>query len=221
MKKIIPFLGLLLTCSSLKAQDSKWAISFTPAVVISSDLKYAFQPGIEYSFNDRLSLLTEVAFIPGGRKDLSFSNSKYFRIKPELRYHLRESKHGLRTYVGFQTSYTYRKWENVNGGCYFDKNMYADSISTYNKASISSPILTSSLQLGTPFSFGNHFVMDIFMGLGMRMIFTKYSNVENATKDGYFMPSCKIFPAPAPAYSISGTVKRFHCNFGVRFLYRL
>ena len=68
MRKIIPFLGLLLTCSSLKAQDSKWAISFTPAVVISSDLKYAFQPGIEYSFNDRLSLLTEVAFKPGERQ---------------------------------------------------------------------------------------------------------------------------------------------------------
>jgi hypothetical protein len=98
--------------------------------------------------------------------------------------------------------------------------MYADSITGYHKATINSPVLTSSLQLGTPFSFGNHFGMDIFMGLGMRIIFTKYSNVENASRQGYEMPRCKIFPAPDPAYSVNGTVKRFHFNFGIRFLYR-
>lgn len=187
---------------------------------MSSGFKYAFQPGVEYWFNDHLSLLTEVAFTTGKSKDRHFSNEKFLRIKPELRFYSPESKHGLRSYAGFQLSYIYRKWENVFGGCYFDKKMYADSVTGYDKAAINSPVLTSSIQIGTPFSFGDHFGMDIFMGIGVRMIFTKYSNVENATKDSYLIPKCKIFPAPDPAYSVNGTVKRFHCNFGFRFLYR-
>jgi hypothetical protein len=219
MRKFILPACLLLCSFFAKAQESKWGVTFTPAIIMSSDFKYAFQPGAEYRFNDRLSLLTEVAFLTGKSKDPSFSNNKFFRIKPELRYYSPVSKHGLQSYVGFQLSYTYRKWENVSGGCYFDKKMYADSIVSYDRATINSPILTSSLQLGTPISFGDHFGMDIFMGLGMRMIFTKYSNIENATKEGYSMPSCRIFPAPDPAWSVSGTVKRFHCNFGVRFYY--
>jgi hypothetical protein len=219
MRKVI-FPLCLFFCLLSKAQESKWSVSFTPAVFMSSGFKYAFQPGIEYNFTDRLSLLTEVAFTTGRSKDLSYSNSKFFRIKPELRYYSPQSKHGLRSYIGIQLSYVYRRWENVSGGCYFDKKTYADSVTGYDKATINSPVLTSSIQTGTPFSFGDHFGMDIFMGMGVRMIFTRYSNVENATKDDYLLPKCKIIPAPDPAWSVNGTVKRFHCNFGLRFLYR-
>ena len=45
--------------------------------------------------------------------------------------------------------------------------------------------------------------------------------IEEVQPDEYFIPSCKIMPAPDPAYSVNGTVKRFHCNFGIRLLYRL
>jgi hypothetical protein len=211
----------LLCCSFLvKAQKSKWGTSFTPALVQSPTIHYGAQAGAEYRINDRLSVLTEIAFATGNHQDSSSRNSKYFRIKPELRYHLFETRRGYKVYTGVQISYSFRKWNDLNGGCYFNKKLYPDTLITYNKASINSPILTSSLQLGTLVPISDHFYIDLFIGMGIRMIFTKYSGIENASKDLYNQPVCKIVPAPDPAYWVNGTVSRFHSNFGIRLLYR-
>lgn len=219
MRKLILF-SILLSCSFfIKAQESKWAITFTPAIVLNYDFKYLFQPGVEYRFNDRLSLLTEAGFVTS--KDHYFTNYRFFRIKPELRYYGPESRHGLQNYIAFQLSYVYRKWENNKGGCFFEKKMYADSITGYDKATINSPVVTSSIQIGTPLSFGEHFGIDFFMGIGVRMIFTNYSNIENASKGDYIPPKCRLSPAPDPAYIVNGTVTRFHGSAGFRFFYRL
>jgi len=217
MRKFILPVCLLLS-SLTKAQESKWAVSLIPAIVQSPGMHLGFQPGVEYRFNDRLSLLTEITLTTKS-KDPSFSNSKYFRVKPELRYALRESKRGRNYYTGIQLSYTFRKWENSAGGCYFNNKMWADSTTGYDKATINSSIFSCSLQFGTPFSFGKHFSMDVFMGLGVRMIFTGYTNVENVVKHPYMRPTCKIFPAPDPAWYVNGTIKRFHSNMGIRFFY--
>jgi len=219
MKKFL-LIACLLTGSFLSnAQDSKWSISFSPAIVQSPDLHYAFQPGVAYEFNDRFSLLTEFAFV-ANNKSAYYSDGRYFRIKPELRYNLSESKRGLRAYMGFQASYSFRSWQD-HGGCYHENNRYSDTVISFDGAKVNSPILTWSFQFGTPFSLTRRLDMDIFLGLGMRMIFTNYTDVQNAVKDPYFRPSCKIFPAPDAAYFVDGTVMRFHSNFGIRFLYRL
>lgn len=211
----------LLVCSFLsKAQESKWGISFTPALVQSPAIHYGIQPGFEFRINDRLSLLTEIAFTTAKDKDSSYQNSRYFRIKPELRYTLLGSKRRFNMYTGLQLSYSFRKWDDLDGGCYFNKQLYNDSSIAYNKASISSPILTSSLQFGILLSVSDHFYMDFFMGMGARMIFTNYSGIENATKQPYNTAICKIVPAPDPAYWVNGTITRFHSNFGFRVLYR-
>ena len=220
MKKLLLFAFLLTISFLLRAQDSKWSVSFTPAIVQSPDFHYAVQPGVEYEFNNRLSLLTEFAVPVGKNNQLNYSNSKYFRIKPELRYNLSPSKRGIRTYVGLQASYTFRSWQN-NGGTYFDKSVYSDSATRYDGAKINSPIFTWSFQFGTPMSLGRNLDMDIFMGLGMRMIFTNYTDVQNAVKGAYSTPTCRMLPAINYAYGIDGTVNRFHSNFGVRFLYRI
>jgi hypothetical protein len=181
---------------------------------------FGVQPGVEYRFNDRLSLLTEFAFPASKSKDLYYSNSRYFRVKPELRYNLRESPHGLRTYTGFQVSYSFRDWQDNGSGIYYEKKMHADSLIGYDGAHVKSSILTWSMQLGTPFSFGEHFGMDIFMGLGMRFIFTNYTKVVNAVKDATFRSICRLTPVPDPAFQVDGTMTRFHSNFGIRLFYR-
>jgi hypothetical protein len=106
----------------------------------------------------------------------------------------------------------------MDSGYYFDKGMYSDSITNYDKATIKSSVLTSSFQLGTLFSFGNHFCMDVFIGLGFRMIFTNYSGIENPTRQSFVV--IKRNPTITPACQADGNVTRFHCNLGYRLLYR-
>jgi hypothetical protein len=221
MRKIISIFCILITALLSNAQESKWSVSFTPAIVQSPALHYGIQPGFQYAINDRLSLLTEIAFTLAEKKDSSYLNSRYFRIKPELRYTLAASKRGLHTYAGIQLSYTYRKWSDQHGGGFFDKELYNDSLISYSKADINSPMLTSSFQFGTLFSFGDHLSMDIFMGMGIRVIFSRYSDITNVSKKPYLRPICKIVSAPDPAHWVYGIVTRFHSDFGFRLLYRL
>ena len=220
MRKLILSICLFQFYFIASAQESKWGVSFTPAIILSTQLHYGLQTGIEYYINEHLSILTEFAFTTAKNINPSYENSKYFRIKPELRYNFPESKWGLHTYTAFQLSYSYRKWEDQNGGIYFNHKLYDDSSVSYSSASIKSPILTSSIQLGQTFSLSSHFTMDIFMGIGFRTIFTNYSNVQNPNKQPYYnIPRCKP-PAPYPAYWLNGTVIRFHSNLGFRILYR-
>ena len=216
MRKItLPFFVLLLTLSAT-AQEHKFAISLTPALVETPVVRYGVQPGFEFFINERLSLLTEIAVGVGGEKDPYYGNSKYLRIKPELRYALGETKLGFEPYTGLQFSYSYRKWDNLSGGSFFDK----DSVVNYDKASINSPILTTSIQFGTIMPISDRVKIDFFAGLGARFIFTDYSRLENPTKDSYLGPRRVCSLAPAPAYSANGTVSRFHSNLGFRLLYR-
>lgn len=221
MRKILLLIGLLLSFCCVNAQPSKWGFSFTPAFVQSPAIHYGIQPGVEYRFNDRLSIMTEFAFSAAKEKDPSYSNSKYFRVKPELRYVIRERKWGPDLYAGLQASFSYRKWEDQNGGCYYPSNSVQDSVVNYNKAYIRSPVLTSSLQFGFLYSIGEHFIIDIFGGMGARVIFTDYSGIESSTKELRNRAICKLVPVPDPAHWFNTTVARFHSNIGLRLLYRL
>lgn len=209
---------MLLSFYAATAQGSKWGVSFTPSLIQSPSIRYGVQPGVEYRINDRLALLAEFAFPVGNSQDSSYGNSTYFRIKPELRYTFRKSRFGPDMYGGIQMSFVYRKWDDQNGGCYYEKDAVNTQMS-YDKASISSPIVTSSLQFGIIYPLGKLHV-DFFAGMGARMVLTNYSNVENSVGKPFNKAICKIIPVPDPAFWMNGTVARFHSNFGMRLLYR-
>ena len=219
MRRIMFFCALLLSFKAMKAQESKWSVSFSPAIVESPALHFGFQPGVEFSFNERLSLLTDVAFAFKS-KNPAFSNSRYLRVKPELRYVLNKGTASVHYFTGLQLAYSYRKWDDLSGGSYFNKRMWADTAIGYSSATINSAILSASLQFGASITLSDHFSLDLYSGLGIRMIFTKYSNVENAVKDLYIRPSCIIFPSPTAAYVVNGRVQRLHANTGLRLAYR-
>lgn len=167
-----------------------------------------------------MELLTEFTIVTNPGKDSSALQSHYFRIKPELRYFIREKrKSAFRPYTGIQFSYIYRKWMDMNRGSYFEEKIYEDSAIAYNSAAIKSPVFTSSAQLGTLINIGRHFSFDLFWGLGIRIINTRYSQVENTVKQYRVPPKCKILITPDPAWWINGTVTRVHFNTGFRFIY--
>lgn len=194
-------------------------MSFSPAFVQSPGLHFAIQPGIEYKFNDRWSLLTEIAVPIGKNYSLNYSYSKYFRIKPELRYYLSKPEKKIRPYVGFQVSYTFRNWQS-HGGSFLEKGVYPNNVIGYDIANIKSPIITLSLELGARIKLTRHLDMDVFIGLGSRTVFTNYFDVQNAINYPYTSPVCTVFHAPNAAYLVNGTVNRLNLNFGIRFIYR-
>ncbi|MBC7946986.1 MAG: DUF3575 domain-containing protein [Chitinophagaceae bacterium] len=219
MRKLL-LLAILICCLSSANAQERWGFSFTPAVVQSPRLHYGLQVGAEYRFSDRLSFLTEITKSVGNHSDSSTRNSSYFRIKPEVRYELPETRRGHRRYIGLQLSYTHRKWKDINGGCYFGDTVKDSSIN-FQTASISSPILTASIQYGKLMPITDNLFIDVFMGFGVRTVFTRYSDLVNISKTQYNRAVCKIVPVSDPAFWTDGTATRFHTNFGVRLLYRL
>ena len=220
MRKYIFLFPLLISGLTIQAQDHKWAVSFTPAVVSTTSIHYGLQLGAGYKINSRMSLLTEFTVITRRGGDSSAIESRYFRIKPEWRYFLSERKSTWRSYAGIQLSYTFRKWKDLDGGSYFEGKFLNDSAVLFSRADLNSPVMSSSAQLGTLINISDRFCLDLFLGVGIRVINTDYSQIENTSKVLAQIPKCKILIAPDPAYWVNGTVSRVHFNAGIRFLFR-
>ncbi len=223
MRKFFPaFVSFIIFSNALLCQTNKidkWSISYTPSIILSSPVPlWGIQPGAEYRITSRLSLLTEIAFAIETKKDSSYSNGKYFRIKPELHYNFEQRSRWLGSYVGLQLSYSSRKWNNLSGGTYFLKTEFDDSCFSYQTATIRSPILTASMQVGNLVKLSDHVSIDFFWGIGMRTIFTNYSSIENSLKKDSYFRTCSPIHITA-AYRIDRTVARFHMNSGIRIFY--
>jgi hypothetical protein len=222
MTKFLPaFIWFFIFSSSTYCQTDKWAVTFTPCYILSSPVPlYGIQPGAEYRINSRFSLLTEITFTVEKQKESKYSNSEYWRVKPELRYHFLNQSSLRGNYVGFQFSYTHRRWDNLSSNVYYHKTEYEDSCTGYKSATISSPIFTASIQTGYLVAISDRFTLDIFYGIGLRKIFTDYSNVENALKQDNYFRTCSPIHVVA-AYRYDHTISRFHLNGGLRLIFYL
>jgi hypothetical protein len=220
MRKPVFFtLSLLFLYSSLTAQSDKkkggWAGTLTAALIPISQPGLGIQPGVEYRFNNRLSLLAEICIPVNGKnsKDSSELNKKYMRVKSEIRYCLLGKSKKSHLYTGFQVSSSRRRFINQNGFIY-DKQG-ADSVTYYNKASINSPVTTVSLQLGSIITKGK-FAFDVFAGIGARFIHTTISDVEIPARGVILRPDGLRLTA---SYSYAGNATMFHFNGGVRLMW--
>jgi hypothetical protein len=223
LKLTLSFICIAFFSTFLKAQEqnNKWTISLGPAFISDPYPRFGIQPGVVYKPGKNLGILTELTVTPKMSTDPSYSNNQYLRIKSELRYIFSQKKSGRENYYyGLQLSYSYRKWNDLGGGAYFQKEDYYDSSYSYSSATITSPVITASLQMGYCLFPGKHFGIEIFGGAGIRGVVTEYSNIENKVKGPYYRPICKIFPSPDPAWWMNETSWRFHANLGFRFQYR-
>lgn len=217
------FVFLLLLSSVLQAQtDSSqnssqkgWAATFTITSVPIGQPGLGIQPGIEYHFNDRYSLLAEVAFRANknASKDSTEFDKHYLKFKTELRYHLPSKKERWgHEYFGFQLSHASRRFITRNGFYYGD--LPGDSVYYYSQAAINSPVTTASIQFGSIMTEGR-FALDAFIGIGARFINTELSDIKNQTK-GIRTNAAEGFHFTA-SYSYEGNKTMFHLNGGVRF----
>lgn len=218
MRKFI-FILFLLFSASLQAQKSGeqkgFAATLTGALIPISQPGLGIQPGAEYRFNDRISLLAEIA-IPVNKKnskDSSELNKQYLRIKSEIRYSLLSKSKKNHLYAGFQVSSSSRRFINQNGFIY-DKQG-ADSVTYYNKASVNSPVRTVSVQFGSVITNGQ-FAVDIFAGIGARFIHTTISDVEIPVRGVILRADGLRLTA---SYSYAGNATMLLLNGGVRFMW--
>ncbi len=204
-----------------KQLKGKWALTFTPALIpLPSGGQFGIQPGFEYSFSNKISWLNEVTFQTGKKQhaDSAALDKEYFRIKTEIRYHFLTKSSKLTTYVGLQGSYSFRSFRNEKHGFYYDAHLPYDTVYFFDKANISSPITTISLQFGAILSDGKRFAADVFAGTGLRLVNTHFSHVQNLRQDQR-VPAPYWFTATA-SYQKNGWVSDLHLNAGVRFMFR-
>jgi hypothetical protein len=223
MWKIFLFI-ILFVSSLLKAQnkelENKWAASLTGDIIPVPGKNFGIQPGVEYMFNHRLSLLMEITLLTPLKNvsDPNYLNRKYFRIQPQVRFRFSEKKSIRQYYIGLRGSYASRKFTWLNTGFYY-YDLPGDSIYRFDKANANSPISTISFQLGSIMSGKRKFFADMYIGFGMRFINTKYNEIENLRKGIRSRPAdcCQ----GTSSYSYLGKITRFHFNTGVRLMYRL
>lgn len=219
MRKLSLIFFLLLSLSAqaqISSTQKGWAATLTGAFIPISQPGLAIQPGVEYRFNDRFSLLAEITIPVNGKnsKDSSELNKQYLRYKTEIRYSFFNKSKKSHTYAGLQVSRASRRFINLNS--FYYKERKGDSVYFYDKASINSPITTVSLQFGSIFSYGR-FAVDLFAGIGARFIHTSITNVENQISGVRNRGGSGLsFTA---SYSYAGNITMFHLNGGIRLMW--
>ncbi len=223
MRKVFFMVFGLLVFSSLSGQEvkpeGKWSASLTGAFIPLPEFNFGVQPGLEYRFTNRLSLLTEITIRIGNSadKDAEAINKKYFRIQPEVRYNFYSKKRNRNDYAGLRMSWATRKFDDINRGFYATSRSGDDGF-YYDQAKITSPVITSSLQVGTVFPAGTKVSVDMFLGLGVRFITTDYTDVVNAFAGVRTRPADGR-PVFYASYSYEDQLTWFHMNAGIRGIY--
>jgi hypothetical protein len=119
--------------------------------------------------------------------------------------------------MGLQASYSFRSFKNNNEGFYYDDLPY-DYVYAFDEAHIYSPITTFSIQFGAILSDGKRVAADLFVGTGLRLVNTSFTDVKNLRQERRTRPP-DWFTATA-SYQKIGWLSELHLNAGVRFMYR-
>lgn len=214
------YILIIIAIISFKAQSQHWMVTYTPAIIQCPEWKIGVQPGIGYRFNSRWEAFMECAFPVSQTPDSFTVSNKYIRIKPEVRYFLSSSQSDLKGYFGIQLLYVTRSWNRTGSGSYFEGKKLNDSVINFSSAKIHSPVFAASFQTGVVLKCDDHFILDGFMGMGVRVINTRYTHVADPVKSGYLLtPKCGNAFSPPPAYNYSGIISRLQLNMGLRLLY--
>lgn len=211
-----------------QTQFPKYKIGLSPALISSPTVSTGFQPSVEIRLNNRVALLTEFTFLlKSYDADSSAFNRKYFKIKQELKYFFNKNPSAsVAYYAGLQLAYSFRSFDATSikySYSYYDKNLPDSCYFSYSSAHIKSPIFTTTLQLGLESKISKRLSLDMFGGMGLRVVNTSYSDVINRQYKTDFIQwrTCSPLGSIRPAYQFIGTNYRFQMNIGFRLFYAL
>ncbi len=116
-----------------------------------------------------------------------------------------------------RTQYALRNFSNASGGRFRTEHQSHDSLFAYDKATVNTPVLQNFLKLGKEFSVSSGFVVDLFIGVGTRTTFTRYTSIDNLRQEEGSLRRELFDPNPADRYNY--TITRFAVTGGLRLGY--
>ena len=218
-------------CLTLNAQDSdfkkrnkknnaseSWSAGIALGIIPLPDNQGSLLPGIEYFISDQFSVYNEIALQlnKNDHADSAVMNKKYFRYKAEFRYYF--SSFGITGYpfLGLQFTTAARKFDIGKPGKYFDRSP-GDSAWFFDNASVNSPFITTSLQVGLARRLVEELFMESSIGYGVKFVNTEYNQVSNLRKDKV---SGFLNFKPVASYRYIGKTTQSHFTFFMRLYYR-
>jgi len=222
MKKLSLFL-LLISFHTGFAQQTKWSLSYTPALIEVPEIIIGIQLGAVYDISKHFQVLSAVTTSAFRLEKSSKESSEnhYLRLKSAIRYINLTSKYLVKPYIGLQASFVSRSWKRNSRGSYFEGSFNTDSTTYFSAASIASSTIALTTEFGLNSQISKRLSIDCAFGIGGKLVSTKYSDVKDASTEARYFPNCRIFPSPRPAYWVNGNVYRFQINPTLIILYRL
>lgn len=222
MKKLLLFL-LLISFHTGFAQQTKWSLSYTPALIEVPEISIGVQLGVVYDISKHFQVLSAVTTnaVRFEKSSRESSENRYMRFKSEIRYINLASTYWLKPYLGLQASFVSRSWKKNYSGSYYEGSFNQDSLTYFSSASISSNTFALTTEFGLNSQISKRLSIDCAFGIGGKLVSTKYSDVKDPVTQARFFPKCSILPRPDPAYWVNGRVSRFQINPTLTILYRL
>jgi hypothetical protein len=208
------FLPVLFCVQKGSGQDStsRFSVVLSPAIFIP--VSVAVQGGVQYRLNKRLSIMAEAAFPTFYPKNTEYEKIEYWRTGIEIKY--RTGKiHSSTKYISLQNNYLFRQLIDKDQSLYYSKTQTF----SYKNAVINSPVLASAFKVGIELPAGKKTFVDVFIGAGLRFVFTKYKT-ESALLTST-EPSKATFLDFDDAWLYNYTLTRLHVTAGLRFGLRL
>jgi len=212
MKQKLLFTAFILFAILPGVMGQKYSITLSPAIL---SFKHPVpQVGFGMDLGQRWNLLAEFAGAHFSDSRLSLNDIKMYRFSGELKWFV--SPEGKRSYLSVQQAFTFRQTEKETTGGYYTKE---GTLVQYARASLSSPIYSYAVKFGRQFTISRHIFLDLFVGMGGRVIDTRYQpeNLKFTTEQ--IPMKCLIGFRSDDAYLYNYRLHRFHVPMGFRLGY--
>ena len=175
----------------------------------------AVQGGFQYRMSKKWSLLLEAAIPAFYSQSETYETIDFWRTGAELKYTAGNSKNSKR-YWSLQTTYLLRTFVDKDEGLVHRKA--GDYV--YEGATIKSPVLSNALKIGIEAPVSKRFFADVFVGMGLRLLFNKYES-KRFRLTSTEPPKDNFVLLPEEGWRFDYTLTRFHFTGGLRLGFRL
>jgi hypothetical protein len=222
MKTVLLFVFCFCITQCVLSQNSKvqknivaekYAVTLMPAFFPYD--KMGLQPGFQFKIGNHFALMNEIAFpivIAPKYQGGNYDKTHFLRASSELKFFRAKSPEGR--FTSFQLGYIKRSFIDNDSGWYHHEE--DTTLTGYSSLSIKSPVFFCALKMGGEMFQWKKVFMDFFIGIGIRIIPTKYDAEGTYIRGRWNPPREFVLFAPKPAWEYDKTSITPHFSLGFR-----
>lgn len=177
-KAAIP-IAFICIAMNAHAQHSRAILKISPLAAADFISFPAIQGGVEFKLSKRLSWYNElgIKYMNGAfnKTDSSFTGSKGFKLKSEVRYYLqREGKRHFSSPGYYFAANAFFSLDHYNTEVHY----YTNSLEHIDAFGIRKSVWGMNVLAGRQFAFYNRFMLDLYCGVGFR-----HRNISTSGED--------------------------------------